>query len=372
VGYGKDFCGIIDLSTKTVFRYQKTAPGGAQKAEVQVMSLDQARSDESFDPETLKQLDEEMELLEIAGTPFSKEQFLAGEQTPVFFGSALNNYGVETFFDHFIELAPSPRPRLASQDGESITVEPTEEAFSGFVFKVQANMNPKHRDSMAFIRICSGKFSRDMTVDNHRIGKSVRLSRSYAMVAKDRDTVDEAYAGDIVGVINPGIFSIGDTVSAGKNCQYPPLPSFPPEVVARVRPKDVMRKKAFDKGVAQLSSEGAVQLLRDFTQPEGAPYIAAVGQLQFEVLQYRLREEYKVEVIIEQLPYRYSLYMTGDPSSLERTGGSILTLDRKDRVVILYSSEWERGFMEERNPKHSFQEFLASGGVELTDNTIKH
>jgi peptide chain release factor 3 len=360
IGYGKNFCGIIDVPTQTVFRYQKTAPGGALKAEVKEFRLEEARKDDSFDAYALTQLDEELELLEIAGTPFSKQEFLDGQQTPVYFGSALNNYGVETFFDHFVDLAPSPRPRRAQVEGEgTVVVDPAKENFTGFVFKVQANMNPRHRDSMAFIRICSGKFSRDMNVYHHRLQKEVRLSRSYAMVAKERDTVDEAYAGDIVGVINPGVFSIGDTVSCGSAFNYPPLPAFPPEVVARVRPKDVMKKKAFDKGVLQLSSEGAIQLLREHARPEAPPLVAAVGQLQFEVLQYRLLDEYRVEVIIEQMPYRHSLYLEGDPKTLERTQGSTLVVDREDRVVVLYTSEWERGFMLDRNPHHTFREYFA-------------
>jgi peptide chain release factor 3 len=245
--------------------------------------------------------------------------------------------------------------------GESAgTIRPLADAFSGFVFKIQANMNPKHRDSMAFVRVCSGVFSRDMTVVHEPSGKEIRLARSYSMVAKERDTVDEAFPGDIVGIVNPGFLSIGDTIAQGKpDFRFLPLPQFPPEVVAEIRPRDVMKRKSFEKGLTQLATEGAVQLLRRFDSPASPPLIAAVGQLQFEVLHYRLKDEYNADSVVTVLSYRFGVYLEGNPKTVQLSQGATLALDKEERVVLLYSSDWEHRFMAERNPDHRFLDFFS-------------
>jgi peptide chain release factor 3 len=359
VGGGKHFAGVVTCSTKEVTLFTKSEFGGAQRAGVTTVPLQDLES-HGIDSDIALRVRDELDLLEGAGDTFTRDKFLSGTITPVFFGSALTNFGIEPFFDAFVDLAPAPRETIATTvKGEDILIEPAVEPFSAFVFKIQANMNPRHRDSMAFMRIASGTFERDMVVKHHRLGKEVRLSRSYSVVAQDRTTVDVGYPGDIIGVINPGVFAIGDTVSLRGGFTFKPMPQFPPEVVAQIRPLDVMKRKAFEKGVKQLCDEGAVQLLRSYELPEGAPYVAAVGNLQFEVLQYRLREEYTVETQLDVLPYKYSAWLIGDAKTLKKPRGAFLALDSRDQIVMLFTSEWEKNYTLEQNPQHRLKDFNA-------------
>ena len=359
IGSGAGFKGVVYTQTRQVVLFSKSEYGGAAKAHFVSMPLSEALSSGALTQEEHDTIEGDLELLQSAGNPYSLEAFLQGKITPVFFGSALTNFGVEPFFDSFIEMAPGPHPYYAtSADGEEMEVNPVTTPFSGYVFKIQANMNPRHRDSMAFLRVCSGSFERDMTVKHHRSNKEVRLSHSYSMVAQDRNTVNAAYPGDIIGVINPGVFAIGDTVSLTGGFNFLPMPQFPPEVVAQLRPLDVMRHKAFEKGVTQLAYEGAVQILRSFKQPNNPPLVAAVGRLQFEVLQYRLKDEYGVETAMDMLPYRHSVYALGDPNTLALPMGSFVALDARNRVVILLSADWEKKYLFERNPDHTFKDFV--------------
>lgn len=358
IGSGREFAGVVNCATREVSLFKKSALGGSARAEQTRLSLDEFRTQGAVDADVLSKLDYELELLEVAGNQFDREQFLRGEVTPVFFGSALTNFGVEPFFDSFVELAPQPRATPATAaDGSEMVVEPTDPSFSAFIFKIQANMNPKHRDSMAFMRICSGRFEREMMVKHHRLGKEIRLARSYSLVAQDRNTVEYAYPGDIVGVINPGAFAIGDTISEKGGFNFKPMPQFSPECVAQIRPKEVMKHKAFEKGLKQLCDEGAVQLLRSFDNPDGSPMVAAVGRLQFDVLQYRLRSEYNVESILDVLPYEESAWLIGDPRSLRRPQSSGLAIDSQGRVVVLFTGPWERRFVIDRNPEHQLRDY---------------
>ncbi len=287
IGSGKEFCGVVDRLTNECLFFTKTSVGGAQKADIARLPLHSAETHHKLGEESYQQLIQELELLELAGNPFTQEAFLAGEVTPVFFASALTNFGVEPFFDAFIHLAPCPHARLADGlNGQELEIDPVQTPFSGYVFKIQANMDRRHRDSMAFIRICSGRFDRDLIVKHHRSGREVRLSRPHGMVAGERTMLDCAYPGDIIGVINPGVFAIGDTISLSGGFNFKPLPQFQPEIFARVQPKDVGKRKAFDKGVTQLTEEGAIQLLRPYDLMGGFIF-AVVGQLQFEVMQNR-------------------------------------------------------------------------------------
>jgi peptide chain release factor 3 len=359
IGAGSSFKGVINVASRTVTLFKRSDIGGAGKAAFESMGLEQAVSSGAISQEQFRQLQDELDLLATAGNPFSHEAFCNGEVTPVFFGSALTNFGVEPFFDAFTELAPAPHAYSAmSTNGDEVLIDPIEKKFSGYVFKIQANMNPKHRDSMAFLRICSGKFGRDMVIKHHRTGKELRLSRSYSLVAQDRNTVDEAFPGDIIGVINPGAFAIGDTVSLEGGFNFKPMPQFPPEIVAQIRPTDVMRHKAFQKGVQQLAYEGAVQILRSFKNPNDPPLVAAVGRLQFEVLQYRLKDEYGVTTAVDFLPYKHSVYVLGEPTTLTLPMGSFVALDARERAVILLSAEWEKKYVREKNPNHEFRDFL--------------
>lgn len=364
IGSGRNFVGVVEVATKQVHLFAKAEKGGAQRAIIKTFPLDELSESHGVDPELIKKAKEDLELLAEAGNPFTLEAFLAAKVTPVFFGSALTNFGIEPFFDNFVKLAPPPRAYSAtftsgSHKGESTKIDPIEKSFSGYVFKIQANMNPKHRDSMAFLRVCSGIFERDIVVKHHRMGKDVRLSRSYSMAGQDRETTDVAYPGDIVGCINPGVFAIGDTVSLDGGFDFPPMPQFPPEIVGQLRPLDILRHKAFEKGIHQISHEGTVQILRSYENPQAPPYVAAVGKLQFEVLQYRLENEYNVRTELSTLPYRYSAYVEGDPTNMRRPSSSFLALDASGRVIMLFTSEWEKNFTREKNPDHKLIDFAA-------------
>lgn len=349
IGMGKDFRGVIDRKKKEALFFSKTSIGGAKMAEIVQKPLKEAGA------EVL----EELELLDLAGNPFDQQAFLKGELTPVFFASALTNFGIEPFFDAFIRLAPCPGPRIADRDdGKEMEIDPIDTPFSGFVFKLQANMDKRHRDNMAFIRICSGHFERDLTVKHHRLNRELRLSRPHGMVAGERTTLDEAYAGDVIGVINPGIFAIGDTISMTGGFQFKPLPQFQPEVFAKIYPKDVSKRKAFDKGVLQLTDEGAIQLLRSQDSDTELTF-AAVGRLQFEVMQYRLKDEYGVETVVSLLPYQCSAWVLGDIHTFEKTTTSLLVKDRRDRPMILFTSQWDKQYCVRQNPKHRFVDILA-------------
>lgn len=350
IGTAKEFTGVVDRTDNTCLYFTKVSVGGAQKADISRLPLKEAPVD--------NQLLQELELLELAGNPYDHQEFLAGNLTPVFFASALTNFGIEPFFDAFIHLAPSPHSRLADGAKGEIEIDPLTTPFSAYVFKLQANMDKRHRDNMAFLRICSGRFDRDLVVKHHRLGREIRLSRPHGMVAGERTTLDVAYAGDIIGVINPGVFAIGDTVSLTGGFNFKPLPQFQPEIFARVNPKDVGKRKAFDKGVLQLTGEGAIQLLRQGDYG-GDCIFAAVGKLQFEVVQYRLKEEYGVETLLSPLSFECSAWLQGDIKSFKKASDSLLVYDRHDRPIVLFTSLWEKQYTMRENPNHQLLDIIA-------------
>lgn len=350
IGTGREFAGVYDRLTNEYLLFSKVSIGGSQKAEISRLSKEQIK--EKIDKTTLDNLTQELELLDLAGNTFNQDSFLKGEMTPVFFASALTNFGVEPFFDAFIHLAPSPQPRIVTlADGSEATIDPITAPFSAYVFKIQANMDKRHRDSMAFLRICSGKFDRDIVVKHHRLKREVRLSRPHGMVAGERSTVDEAYAGDVIGVINPGVFAVGDSISMKGGFNFKPMPQFQPENFAKVYPKDVGKRKSFDKGVLQLTDEGAIQLLRPYDM-SGDIIFAAVGQLQFEVMQYRLANEYGVETLLNPMPYQCSAWLKGDPATFQKPSTSLIVQDRYDRPVVLFREPWEKQYAVKQNPNH--------------------
>jgi peptide chain release factor 3 len=358
IGGGKEFTGVYDRLTKKFLIFSRTSVGGAQKAEITCYQLDSPELTELIGLKELQKLREELELLEMAGNPFTQEEFLAGKVTPVFFASALTNYGIEPFFDAFIHLAPCPQPRVVNRsDGSEMELDPVTEPFSAYVFKIQANMDKRHRDSMAFLRICTGKFERDQTVKHHRLGREVRLSRPHGMVAGERTTVDFGYAGDVIGVINPGVFSVGDTISETGGFSFKPLPQFQPEIFARVTPRDVGKRKSFDKGILQLTEEGAIQLLRPYDL-SGDQIFAAVGQLQFEVMQYRLRDEYNVETLVSSLPYTCSAWLLGDLKTFQKPSTALIVRDRLERPMVLFGELWEKQYAMKQNPDHQLVDLL--------------
>lgn len=359
IGTGKSFRGIVECQSQQAIIYERSLSGGATKVNYQKASLKEAAEHSLISTEQHMSLLEDLQLLREAGNVFTRDAFLQGKLTPVFFGSALTNFGVEAFFDTFADLAPPPTVRPADQnDGAEILIDPIEEPFSAYVFKVQANMDPKHRDSMAYLRICSGQFERDLTVKHQRLNREIRLSRSHTMFGGERNTVDCAFPGDVVGVVNPGVFSIGDTVSYRGGFSFKPLPKFPPEVVARIRPKNIMRKKAFDKAMLQFSSEGAVLVLNVLKQTSNDFLVAAVGPLQFEVLQHRLKSEYDVDSAIERLPFQYGAWLKGNPEKFQLPSSAMLAIDSNDNPIMLYTNRWERDFALEKNPEHLLLDFI--------------
>lgn len=359
IGTGRDFVGVYDRLHNECLFFSKTSVGGAQKADVIHASLDSPETLKWIGQERVDALKGELELLELAGNPFDRNAFLAGHVTPVFFASALTNFGVEPFFDAFVDLAPSPQARLAdlAKGAGEVSIDPITHPFSAYVFKIQANMDKRHRDSMAFLRICSGKFEKDLVVKNHRLGREVRVSRPHGMVAGERATVDTAYAGDILGVINPGVFAVGDTISTTGGFHFKPLPQFQPEIFAKVAPKDVGKRKTFDKGIQQLTEEGAIQVMNsiDF---EGDLIFGAVGQLQFEVLQYRLRDEYGCETLLTTLPYQCSAWLIGDPKTFAKTSNSQMVKDKLGRPMVLFGEQWEKQYAMKQNPSHQLVDII--------------
>jgi peptide chain release factor 3 len=278
---------------------------------------------------------ESLDVIGAAGTRFDVAEYRAGRQTPVFFGSALTNFGLEPFLQALVELAPPPQPR-ASDGGE---VNPTDDRFSGFVFKIQANMDPRHRDRVAFGRVCSGRFTKDMVVSNSRVGKSLRASRAYRFFGRDRETISVAYPGDIIGLVNPGHFAIGDTLHAGEPLRFHELPRFPAEHFGRVRLKDT-RYKQFDDGLKQLEEEGLMQLFY-VAASRREPIVGVVGALQFDVIASRLRTEYGVAAEIEPAGYAVARWL-GEPSGRCAHWARKARWQWTDRIgVLLFGSEWE-------------------------------
>lgn len=315
------------------------------------------------------QLCEDISLLDIAGDRFEEEKVRAGELTPMFFGSAMTNFGVEPFLEEFIKLAPSPGNRKCSEG----YICPDDEKFSGFVFKIQANMDPEHRDRIAFIRICSGKFEKGMEVNHVRTGRSVRLSQPQQFFAQERTIIEEAFAGDIIGVYDPGIFNIGDTLCQSKQTfMFDGIPIFPPEHFAKVMIKDAMKRKQFLKGIGQISEEGAIQVFKQPNIGVETLTIGVVGILQFEVLEHRMKSEYGVDISVQKLPYSLARWVTTDNVSknmLGYTDSAMIVEDRYQRPVILFNDQWTLKRITEKNKDVKFLEIPPSvtGGINKGD-----
>jgi len=351
IGMGDRFRGVYDRQSNEVLVFQTEGEANVKGrlAPKKIAGLDDPsfvsmlggpRNDMDEAQELLGQLKAELELLEYAGDPFDHKKVLAGQLTPIFFGSAMNNFGVERFLERFIQYAPTPAPRIAS--GE--VIEPTYEKFSGFVFKIQANMDPAHRDRVAFMRVCSGHFIRNMPVKHARLNKEFKLSKPLNFFAQERVVVDEAWPGDIIGLLDTtGDFRIGDTLVEGKRFEYEGVPRFTPEHFASVMILDPMKRKQLKKGLDQLSEEGVVQVYKQRGLGDKDPILGAVGALQFEVLQHRLKGEYNVDVKIERLPYIHARWLSGanlDLDSFDRREDTRCLEDRDGLPVVLFKSDW--------------------------------
>ena len=337
---------------------------GAERPPVEVTGLDDPALREALDDRGYDRLREDTDLLEAAGDGFDRERFEAGQLSPMFFGSAVNNFGLEAFLETFCELMPPPRSRETDQG----VVEPTRDEFSGFVFKIQANMDKAHRDRVAFVRICSGKMVRGMKAHHVRSGKDVRLANPTQFMARDRNVVDESYAGDVVGIHDPGNLEIGDTLTGGSDFTYEGIPSFAPEHFRRLALVDPLRRKQFATGIEQLAQEGTVQLYRPPAGRAGDLVLGAVGQLQFEVVKYRLESEYGVEVRVEAVPWQLARWVTrvdGKPVDLDDLYAAVegmVVLDVRGRAVVLFDRAWALSTAEKFHPEYVYAE-TASGVV---------
>jgi peptide chain release factor 3 len=356
LGDGANFAGVYDLEANTVLLYERGARG-ERTAPITVGEPQDPGVARLIGTERQKHLIEAAAMIAGAGTRFDLEDYRRERQTPVFFGSALNDFGVEPFLRALLKLAPSPAPRL----GDGRLVSPTDPDFSGFVFKIQANMNPRHRDRVAFVRICSGRLTKDMSVTNERLNGALRLSRVYRFFGRDRETVPEAFPGDVVGIVNPGRLAIGDTLYAGPRVRYAPIPQFPAERFAYLRPADGHHKR-FDEAVRQLEEEGLMQVFLP-TSGGRQPIIGVVGPLQFDVVKARLQSEYSIQCSIESLSYVAARWPVYDPTATTgltlATFGALAVRDRLDREVILFESDWALQYVQEKNPHVTLKDSTA-------------
>ena len=353
IGQDGQYQGVYDRREKKVLLFAADMSHGQHARIADVYDPEDPEVLQRIGEDNFQQLKDDIELLDDAGESFDMDKVNKGELTPMFFGSAMTNFGVQDFLEGYIRMAPTPQPRPSS-DG---IIQPDDERFSGFVFKIQANMNPAHRDRLAFVRICSGKFERNMEVWHERSDKMIKLAQPQQFLAQDRQIIDTAYPGDIVGLFDPGIFGIGDTIcDASHKFKFEDFPVFPPEKFARVTAKDTMKRKQFVKGMLQLTQEGAIQLFRQAGAGPESYIVGTVGTLQFEVLQYRLKNEYNVDVDLTMQPYevaRWLAYEDGrevTPASLKGAERGMFVYDRRDNPVLLVSNEWALGWITDNNP----------------------
>ena len=341
VGQGPDFKGVAQLwdeiGANATRHRDSLAPHAAAVAAL-------SATDRS-------KLIEDVQMLEVAGDPFDFDKIRKGELSPAFFGSAWTEVGIDMFMDAFVKLAPPPCPQRTST---GTVVEPTEPRFTGFVFKIQANMDPAHRDRLAFIRICSGKFQRGMDVLHVREGKTLRLAMPHELFAQERVVIEEAWPGDVIGLFDKGNLRIGDTLCTGPGFDFVELPRFSPEIFARLRGKDAMKRKQLEKGVLQLSEEGAIQIFNQRGMGLKDPIIGAVGALQFEVLQYRIEHEYGAQIVLDKLPYTVARWVQGDKfdaQSFEHETDAMVVVDKDGNDIALFKNEWNLNYAAGRHPE---------------------
>ncbi|MBQ7680082.1 MAG: peptide chain release factor 3 [Butyrivibrio sp.] len=358
IGSGKDFKGIYDRESGQIVTYADTMKGTKEGTETLIPLEDQAAAQAATGEAAYEQLTGELELLDGAGAEFDVEAVRRGELTPVFFGSALQNFGVERFLKRFLELGMAPGGRTAA-DGAEIDAETHD--FTAFVFKIQANMNKAHRDRIAFMRICSGRYDADAEVKHVRSGRVMRLSQPQQLMADERKILSEAFAGDIIGVFDPGLFAIGDTLCMPRdNVTYEGIPTFAPEHFARVRQVDTMKRKQFVKGIEQIAQEGAIQIFQEYNTGMEEIIVGVVGVLQFDVLKFRLQSEYNVEIILDNLPYEYIRWVDSPDVDMDRLSGTSdmkKIRDMNGRPLLLFINEWSPQMTIERNKGLILSEF---------------
>ena len=358
IGVDGHYIGVYDRLKDQVELFDNDSSHGSKILKSTTGSLEDPVIREAIGEENLAHLKEDVELLDLAGDEFDLERMLRGELTPMFFGSAMTNFGVRSFLEKFLELSPQPQPRKL-KDGT--LVHPEDPDFSAFIFKIQANMNPAHRDRISFMRICSGVFEKGMTVWHVQGSKPVKLAQPQQFMAQEHTSVEKAYPGDIIGVFDPGIFTIGDTLCNQKPAiQFEDFPIFPPEIFAKVQPKDSMKRKQFEKGIIQLAQEGAIQVFKQKHIGMESFVVGVVGQLQLEVLEYRLLNEYNAKLLMDTLPYTVARWVYAEDAEAIRNmkglDNSMLVYDGQSRPVILVANEWNLNWILERNPGIHFTE----------------
>ncbi len=338
IGVHGDFKGVFHRDTGLIELYQGGSHGSRQ-VDVETVSIDDPSLESKIGASYVSKLREDAELLDVAGDSFDLDMILSGQLTPVFFGSAFNNFGVEPFLKRFLSYTKSPTARVS----DAGVIDPTDDKFTGFIFKIQANMNPAHRDRLAFMRVCSGVFEKGMTVWHSSSGEKIKLAQPQQFMAQEHESVETAYPGDIIGLFDPGIFRLGDTLCTGTPVRYSGIPLFAPEFFSRVSPLDSMKRKQFLKGVNQLSQEGAIQTFKRPNIGREEMIAGVVGVLQMDVLEYRLKSEYGVDIVRETLPYRFVRWVRKTPKPVDKlrlTSTTVPAIDRVGRDVIMFENEW--------------------------------
>jgi peptide chain release factor 3 len=355
IGQGKEFMGVFNRQKNQIELFNDSNHGQSISKTI-TGDISEEKFNNLLGNELHEKLLNDIELLDIAGDNFDIDEILNGNLTPVFFGSALTNFGVEPFLESFLDITTPPTPRESNLG----PVDPKSDNFTGFIFKIQANMDPSHRDRIAFLRICSGKFEKGMTVNHVQKDKKVRLAQPQQFLAQDRAMVDAAYPGDIIGIHDPGIFNIGDTLCENQSkLQFEGIPKFAPEHFARISTTNSLKRKQFLKGISQLAEEGSIQVYKVPNIGVEELIIGVVGVLQFDVLEYRLKNEYGVDINIYQLPYRYIRWVEMDnfnPKTFSITMDTKLVETENKQPVLLFQNEWSIGTVEERNKKAILKE----------------
>jgi peptide chain release factor 3 len=373
---GGSFLGVYERTTHRVHIFDPARAGssaavGAEVTTSKVLALDDPAVVLAIGEEAHAKLLEDLAMLDVAGDRFDRARFESGEVSPLFFGSAINNFGLEAFLTSFCELMPPPSAR----NSRTGPVDPYTGGFSGFVFKIQANMDRAHRDRVAFLRICSGRFDRGMKVRHVRTGREMRLANPTQFMAQERTIVEEAFAGDVIGIYDPGVFEIGDTVTDGADLTFEAIPSFAPEHFGRLVPTDPLRRKQLLKGIEQLAQEGTIQLYRSPLARSGELLLGAVGQLQLEVVKFRMSKEYEVDVRIEPVPQRFARWVSRvdgakvDVQELHRAQIGLVAVDVRDRPVVLFEGDWGLRTAERFHPELVFAETAI--GVVVRDATVQ-
>jgi peptide chain release factor 3 len=353
IGMGPEFRGVYDRAVREVHVFSSTGTHGESEVTERVVPLDSPQISEVLSPAELAQLREDAELLDVGGEEFSRERSDRGLITPMFFGSAMTNFGVRPFIDAFLDLAPAPTPRNTDRGPQL----PTTPKFSGFVFKIQANMDPAHRDRMAFVRVVSGRYVKGLNVFHARLGKQVRLANPSQFMAAERTAIEEAWPGDVIGLFDPGLYRIGDTLVEGDDFRFDSVPRFSPEYFAVVRSKDPLRRKQVEKGLEQLSEEGTIQIFQQLQMGMRDPVVGVVGALQFEVLQYRIEHEYGASIVLDRLPFSHARWVVGngfDPKSFDWEGNRQTVQDRDGLPLVLFRDDWALEHAQEKHPELKF------------------